>query len=52
MTKVESITLFANDKRFAKLTSENNPNLSLQSEHLEFLIDKTSDKYATCFAFA
>lgn len=41
MTKVESITLFVNDRHLAKLTSENNPNLSLQSEHLEFLIDKT-----------
>ena len=41
MTKVESITLFVNDRHLAKLTSENNPNLSFQSEHLEFLIDKT-----------
>lgn len=41
MTKVESITLFVNDRHLAKLTAENNPNLSLQSKHLEFLIDKT-----------
>lgn len=41
MTKVESITLFANDKRFAKLTPECNRNLSFQSRHLEFSIDKT-----------
>lgn len=40
MTKVESITLFVNDRHLAKLTSETSPNLSLQSEHLEFLIDK------------
>lgn len=41
MTKVESITLFMNDRHLAKLTAETNPNLSLQSERLEFLIDKT-----------
>lgn len=41
MTKVESITLFVNDKRFAKLTPEFNRNLSFQSKHLEFSIDKT-----------
>lgn len=41
MTKVESITLFVNDKRFAKLTPEFNRNLSFQSRHLEFSIDKT-----------
>lgn len=41
MTKVESIILFVNDRHLANLTSENNSNLSLQSEHLEFLIDKT-----------
>ena len=41
MTKVESITLFANDKRFAKLTPDCNRNLSFQSRHLEFSIDKT-----------
>lgn len=41
MTKVESITLFANDKRFANLTPDYNRNLSFQSRHLEFSIDKT-----------
>lgn len=41
MTKVESITLFVNDRRLAKLTAETSPNLSLQSKYLEFLIDKT-----------
>lgn len=41
MTKVESITLFVNDRHLAKLTTETSPNLSLQSKHLEFLIDKT-----------
>lgn len=41
MTKVECITLFMNDRHLAKLTAENNPNLSFQSKHLEFLIDKT-----------
>ena len=40
MTKVESITLFVNDRHLAKLTAENNPDLFLQSRHLEFLIDK------------
>lgn len=40
MTKVESITLFVNDRHLAKLTAENNSNLSFQSKHLEFLIDK------------
>ena len=40
MTKVESITLFVNDRHLAKLTAETSPNLSLQSGHLEFLIDK------------
>lgn len=40
MTKVESITLFVNDRHLAKLTTETSPNLSLQSKHLEFLIDK------------
>ena len=41
MTKVESITLFVNDRHLAKLTAENNPNLSFRSEHLGFSIDKT-----------
>lgn len=41
MAKVKSITLFVNDRHLAKLTAENNPDLSLQSKHLEFLIDKT-----------
>jgi len=41
MTKVESITLFVNDRHLAKLTAETIPNLSLQSGRLEFLIDKT-----------
>ncbi len=41
MSKVESITLFVNDRRLAKLTPEYNPNLSFQSRHLEFSIDKT-----------
>ena len=41
MTKVESITLFMNDKQFAKLTPDRNRNLSFQSRHLEFSIDKT-----------
>lgn len=41
MTKVESITLFVNDKRFAKLTPDYNRNLTFQSRHLEFSIDKT-----------
>lgn len=41
MTKVESITLFVNDRHLAKLTAESNPNLYLQSHHLEFLIEKT-----------
>ena len=40
MTKVESITLFVNDRHLAKLTTETSPNLSLQSKHLELLIDK------------
>lgn len=40
MTKVESITLFVNDRHLAKLTAETSPNLSLQSKHLEFLIEK------------
>lgn len=40
MTKVESITLFVNDRHLAKLTTETSLNLSLQSKHLEFLIDK------------
>ena len=40
MTKVESITLFLNNRYLAKLTSERNPDLFLQSEHLEFTIDK------------
>lgn len=40
MTKVQSITLFVNDRYLAKLTAENNRNLSLQSSHLEFTIDK------------
>ena len=40
MTKVESITLFVNDRHLAKLTAENSSNLSLQSRHLSFLIDK------------
>lgn len=40
MTKVESITLFVNDRHLAKLTAENSSNLSFQSKHLEFLIDK------------
>lgn len=40
MTKVESITLFVNDRHLAKLTAETSPNLSLQSKHLSFLIDK------------
>lgn len=40
MNKVESITLFVNDRHLAKLTAETSPNLSLQSGHLEFLIDK------------
>lgn len=40
MTKVESLTLFVNDRHLAKLTTETSPNLSLQSKHLEFLIDK------------
>lgn len=40
MTKVKSITLFVNDRHLAKLTTETSPNLSLQSAHLEFLIDK------------
>lgn len=41
MTKVKSITLFVNDRHLAKLTAESNPNLYLQSSHLEFLIEKT-----------
>lgn len=41
MTKVKSITLFVNDRHLAKLTAESNPNLYLQSHHLEFLIEKT-----------
>ena len=41
MTKVESITLFVDDRHLAKLTAEKSPNLSFQSKHLEFLIDKT-----------
>ena len=40
MTKVESLTLFVNDRHLAKLTTETSLNLSLQSKHLEFLIDK------------
>ncbi len=40
MTKVESITLLANNRHLATLTTETSPNLSLQSKHLEFLIDK------------
>ena len=40
MSKVESITLFVNDRHLAKLTAETSPNLSLQSKHLSFLIDK------------
>lgn len=40
MTKVESITLFVNNRHLAKLTTETSPNLSLQSKHLKFLIDK------------
>lgn len=40
MTKVDSITLYVNDRYLAKLTAENNPNLSLQSGHLEFTIEK------------
>lgn len=40
MTKVESITLFVNDRYLAKLTAEHNRDLFLQSKHLEFLIDK------------
>lgn len=40
MTKVESITLFVNDRHLAKLTAETSPNLSLRSKHLEFLIEK------------
>ena len=40
MTKVESITLFVNNRYLAKLTAERNPDLFLQSEHLEFTIDK------------
>ena len=40
MTRVESITLFVNDRHLAKLTTETSPNLSLQSKHLDFLIDK------------
>lgn len=40
MTKVESITLFVNNRYLAKLTAERNPDLCLQSKHLTFLIDK------------
>lgn len=40
MTKVNSITLFVNNRYLAKLTAERNPDLFLQPEHLEFLIDK------------
>lgn len=41
MAKVNSITLYVNDKQFAKLTPDCNRNLSFQSRHLEFSIDKT-----------
>lgn len=41
MTKVESITLYVNNRYLARLTAENSLNLNLQSKHLEFLIDKT-----------
>lgn len=40
MTKVKSITLLTNGRHLAKLTTQTSPNLSLQSNHLEFLIDK------------
>lgn len=37
MTKVNSITLYANNRYLAKLTAENNPNLN---NKLEFVIEK------------
>lgn len=40
MTKVKSITLLTNGRHLATLTTQTSPNLSLQSNHLEFLIDK------------
>lgn len=40
MTKVERITLLTNGRHLATLTNQTSPNLSLQSNHLEFLIDK------------
>lgn len=37
MTKVNSITLYVNDRHLAKLTAENNPDLN---DNLEFVIEK------------
>lgn len=40
MAKVNSITLYVNDRYLAKLTAENNPNLDFLRDKLEFTIDK------------
>lgn len=40
MTKVNSITLYADNRYLAKLTAENNPNLNFLRDKLEFTIDK------------
>ena len=40
MTKVNSITLYVDDRYLAKLTAENNPNLDFLRYKLEFTIDK------------
>lgn len=50
MTKVNSITLYANNRYLAKLTAENNPNLN---DNLEFTIEKIDsfgnfDLYEEC----
>lgn len=50
MTKVNSITLYVNNRYLAKLTAENNPNLK---DNLEFTIDKIDsfgnfDHYEEC----
>lgn len=53
MTKVNSIILSVNNRHLAALTDTTSPSLSLQSKHLEFLIDKTEsfgnfDFYESC----
>ena len=40
MTKINSITLYVNDRYLAKLTAESNPNLNFLRDKLEFTIEK------------